>query len=541
VRSVINDPLQAESLVLAAGLSTTVADELVHEAEGAAAHELDLLAARALVEGARPSPTLFLQHVESLRRRLSTAAAPRVRWEMAQAITRPAIPADRQSELLDDFERYLPASHHIVARALAYARWNINTKEAEETLREVLQIEAPPALGPAAPPGRVVATVDQGFADAVELAAAALLPAHPELADDVARARWRTSVGTMEKLEQLLFKYGHRAALRNAVPSHLRGLRESATAVALDDTPDRLLILLVSELAPPSVLTLSQKRRLTTLGDLSQTLQLPESAMGDLPAALAGYGDDLRFILSTVVTLAGFDPRVLAAEATIALAQYGDEDDQVDLSFLFDDARGRTLAHWEAVADPESLQTGLVALIKSQPWIARVAQRALAKAPNPARVISEVEALLPTLTASQRSMAVQVQVLVDSDQLARCRALLKDEDPVKRSEAARCLGILFRNQEGATVEDIVQVLQDSEASVQEALLEQLQRDNISRPIVVQLKALAAASPTTWHCVRCDTKNSPEQHACTGCRKPAPRPISLAKRLLPVEDPQSSNK
>jgi hypothetical protein len=533
VRSVINDSLKAESLGLAAGLSTTVADELVRGAARAPSHEPDLLAARVFTEGAKPSPEMFLEHIVSLRHRLCAAPDPQVRWEVAQAITNLEVPADRQPEIIEEFDRCLPVSHHLVGHALAYGRWDVKTQPADQALRQVLQSDPPPRLEPAPAVGYVIASVDRGFADAIELAARRLLPAHPELADDVARAAWQTTMGTVRMLKQLLIEHGHAGALQEAMPSRLRGIRGVAAGIGLADMPDRLLFSYISELARPTELTIAQARRLSTLGDFTLTLRLPDSAIGDLASTLANHRDDLHFIISTIVTLGGFDPGVLAAEAKVALAQFGDGEDQVDLSFVFDDATLRPLVHWEAVEDPDALQARLVTLLAGHPWLAKVAQHALENAPklNSKKIITQIEALLPALSAAQRSMAAEVEILVDPDQLGRCRTLSMAEDPVLRSVAARCLGTIFHHQKGATADDLTRLLRDKEAGVQEALLKQLQEGDIEEPIAAQVEVLAAARPSAWHCLRCDTGNDPGENACTHCRRPAPDPISLAKKLL----------
>jgi hypothetical protein len=248
VQAVIDDPLKAESLALAAGLSTTVADELARTAAGSPSHQADLLAAHAFAEGAKPSPQLFLEHVASLRRRLCDASDLQVRWEVAQAITNLEVPADRQSEIIEDFDRCLPVSHQIVGRALAYGRWGVKTQAADLALRQVLQSDPARLLGPAPAADHVVATVDQGFTAAIELATRRLLPAYPEVADDVARAAWKTSMGTVEQLEELLIKHGYPDALRKAMPDRLFAFRGPAARSALSDRPDRLLFLLLSEL-----------------------------------------------------------------------------------------------------------------------------------------------------------------------------------------------------------------------------------------------------------------------------------------------------
>jgi hypothetical protein len=382
VQAVINDPLKAESLGLAAGLSPTVADELVREAAAVSSHQPDLLAARAFSEGAKPSPQMFLEHVASLRRRLCAAPDPQVRWEVGQAITTLEVPADGQTAIIEDFERCLPLSHRITGRALAYGRWDVRTQAADQALRQVLQSDHPPRLGPVPAAGHVIATVDQGFTAAIELAARRLLPAHPELADDVARAAWQTNMRTVRKLRQLLTEYGHADALQEAMPSRLHTVRGLAAGISLSDMSDRQLFLLLSELAPPTELTVAQARRLGILGDFTLTLRLPDSAIGDFAAAFKDYRDDLHFIVSTVVVLGGFNPGVLAAEAAVALAQFGNGEDQVDMSFVFDDAKPWPLAHWEAVEDPDALRTRLVALLGGQPWLARVARHALEHAPR---------------------------------------------------------------------------------------------------------------------------------------------------------------
>jgi hypothetical protein len=383
VQTVIADPLKAESLGLAAGLSTTVADELVREAARAPSHQPDLLAARAFSEGAKPSPQLFREHISSLRRRLCAAPDPQVRWETARALTNLDVPVDSQPEIVEDFERCLPVSHRIAGRALAYGRWDVKTEAADQALRQVLQSDPPPSLRPAPAAGHVTATVDQGFTAAIELAARRLLPAHPELADDVARAAWKTSMGTLEKLENLLIEHGHADALRKARPSQFRGFRYVAARSTLSDKPDRLLFLLLSELASPTELTVAQARRLSMLGDFTLTLEFPDATFGDLASAFKDYRDDLHFVVSTVITLGGFNPEVLAAEAGVALAQFGDGEDQVDWSFVVDDAQPRPLVHWEAVGDPDALRTRLVDLLGGQPWLARVAEQALEHIPNP--------------------------------------------------------------------------------------------------------------------------------------------------------------
>jgi hypothetical protein len=119
------------------------------------------------------------------------------------------------------------------------------------------------------------------------------------------------------------------------------------------------------------------------LGDCTVTLEFPDVTLGDLASAFEDYRDDLQFVVSTVVTLGGFNPGVLAAEAAVALAQFGDGEDQVDWSFVADDAKPRPLVHWEAVEDPDALRSQLLALLGGQPWLARVAQRALEHDPNP--------------------------------------------------------------------------------------------------------------------------------------------------------------
>ena len=531
----ISEDSAHESLVLAGGLAPASASALVDASLGNL--DTELLAARAIAEGAEPGQEAIMRLASALRSRLSSAP-PAVAWRSAKAIARLPVPSDRQDEILRDFARSLPRSHVDLGQALAMLVWKLKSKDAESLMEVVIRSVPPPNLD--SPPERdsqaedltldrllAFAGVDDAYSEVVEASAEYLLPNHPELAEVIREAGENCSATTAMRISRLLQDHGHEG-IRSSFANPSFAQRMETTERSRREAWFGLLGA-VAQLDVPADLTWRQRRRLDAIADFLATLRLGESSVGSLSAAWNRYPSDLKFVVETVAVLGGFPMPVLAAEARMVL----DEEDQLDSElFVMDGGELADMISWDVV-DQQGTVERLVRVFTGSHWLARVSASALLDAPHAEVVEKALISQMAKFPPRNRRLAARVAIFISSKPEAQCRTWQEHDDPHIRASAAWYVAHLMR--EGKAQSDsLLRSLRDPDASVVDDAIDGLVNDT-SDDLADALELILSVAKdgfdlNGWTCPICGEWNPRVGESCSKCNQASPDPARRLRRL-----------
>ncbi len=164
IREAADDINRHEALSLVATLSSDAADELFAIATRRGSLVLLNLAARVLREGVSVSQERASKLINRLLKRMKISAARA--WEATKLIAHIPVPVTIRPEVLRQIAENLPSPHSDIGRALVLLKWGDESKELDDSLLRVLEIEDIPDLEPLEKPrdlrDRVLAaTVDE--------------------------------------------------------------------------------------------------------------------------------------------------------------------------------------------------------------------------------------------------------------------------------------------------------------------------------------------------------------------------------------------
>ena len=224
IADLVNRDARGETLVLAAGLRSAVADALVVRSclgSGPREDRLALEVAQALSEGGTARRDLLA--------RLAARLLPIIRrggqtaWDATKAITRIELPVASESTILEAVREGLPTEHAVVAAGQASVAWNWPRDRRDGALEAVLHVrhlgELHGRTGSPTPKLTLWIGARRTLMRTVEQAATLLLPRRPDLAPLVVAASRHANSRTAEKLRQILIRNGHRDVVAEHYPA----------------------------------------------------------------------------------------------------------------------------------------------------------------------------------------------------------------------------------------------------------------------------------------------------------------------------------
>jgi hypothetical protein len=416
-----------ESLVLAAGLSRTIAEALIARSlrtDSELDDDLALAAADALTQGGSASDDSLRRLIDRLL--LLLRPGDQAAWRAYQTLARLPVPPDMHERVLQEVKRDFPEPYVDVAMAYASLEWDWSPDRREALLTTALQIPALPRLG-----GRRLRSgrdrfswvgVDRALMRVKEGAASVLLPGRPEFSEIVARAiTQQVSIGTAERLAEILRANGHGALANETLVEAMRvGEGVMALARSFGSVRDQMREMIEStkSLAEPAPISVGQRRRLSELASFMEALNL-NSASAWL------QGEELRKVRSDwfrlVSALGGFDPSVLSAEAEILEREVnleGEPEYDAFLSLLGRE-QAPNLQHWDRVSHRDDARALAVRMLRGPLDVAVIAAEALAHCPDRERAVDDIRAALPAIPRKSQRAAVWVYLQLVPDRFCR--------------------------------------------------------------------------------------------------------------------------
>jgi hypothetical protein len=511
------------TLSLAMSADAAITHDAIEVAVDRADIEFLLWCAEQLVAGAavRSEDVSRLASVLLERNRISNAEA----WQTAKILCR--LPVSRQiHDRLLVFLQALTPSQGAIAEAMMTLRAGEDIANVDLVLSAIGREVRPDSQ--LSRPQRTRLAIRMPDKDVESFAvnlAERLLNTHPETAELFAAIAKQASSSIAQRLWDLLKQAG-----RGDLWSKNYKDLFSSMKVFADDTAAfcdlwKKFLLQISTFAQPAQLPLVQKRRLDELADYLATLQYGESIPRDIWNAFQNE-TGLGWLLQTVAVLGGFDLRVLAAEALVALEM---EDRAADsMGFLFDASRPRELLHWSVLPDPLPAVETLVQFVGSTRWVCRRATMALEHTPLKNEAALILDRKFRTYGPYQRLHAAwlitALQPARASDRLASWKG---DPDPVLRRLTA------MSTSTSDAPADMEWAFADPDASVVADVVDRLGKRPDVELFVDLLGNVASGEPKGWLCMHCGTLNDPvtTYQGCRKCQTSPPDPRRRAQELL----------
>jgi hypothetical protein len=521
-----------ESLAMGAGLMPTIADAWARGVASDGAADEFIIFADAVIDGAPVSEPALVAVVDAVVDRLPSAGEDAER--VVEALTKLQLPEAVQARVRPALIEHVPAKLRAVVDVLAILGWDEHGDAVDDRLRAFVERPTPTLFDSedledededeelrqillSEPPS--IATDYLATLDAAALRVAAISRRDAEFIVE------RHSSGLYEyaaALVQTLRDAGHHDLAERLEHDQEEELRQRR-AMANDDNVEhrlrvRRLFKTIAEVAPPALLTQVQLRRLDELADLYASVapgyfdregdQLPE-------------GDVVRQWIEVVVELGCFDRGVIAAQAAVALDEFGDDEDIV--FFIGDGELERWLDGWSAAADPGATLRTLLDLIGRLPHASMPSLRdAIVTAPDPRSTVKLLEDLLP-----QREWWAREQIgwlLLDyADAISGedggtlgnrwGQTWLASADPFLRRAAADWWG----RRAAEAPEELERCLADPERGVRVRAVSRLMAEPVTPSMRKRLEQLAAAPPVPWACDYCGHSNT-ARHGCQNCHQ-----------------------
>ncbi len=524
-----------ETLVLAAGLSSQVAETLVEHSFRERNAKGDLLAlavAEALPQGAAVSEFHLRQLVDRLGPLLDVG--DNRTWILAGWLLRASFPPELQNVIMSKLRASLPPSHFSVAESVAVVEWNWAPERRLEVLERVLRV---PKIGgiKRSDTGELVISsspfADRIYMRALEEAATAVLPQRPDLAPAVSEAIKHSSSRTAQVLRNLLVQCGHghfTDSYDRSLYKAFEGAANFASSIrdtdkAIDDT-----LQVIADLAPPSKISSEQSRRLAEIRSLVETLNLNYDSY-----LIGNRLEPLRKSWIGLITKLGkFDAGVLAAQASIVLTEEAFEGKERRLFYrLFDAAKPAELDGWTNVENPVAARDLLLTVLDGPRDSAIVAVNALVTHPDREGTRIAIRNSLSRLPRESARMAVQALLeLAESPSEAAADLARWDVNAVR--EAVAEFGPLV--DAGRPNELGVLLAKDPVRQVQLAAIERLGDLSGTQPtseLIELLREVVASPSSEFVCDRCDALNSTERESCESCHTSVVKPSSRAAAIL----------
>jgi hypothetical protein len=521
------------SLALGAGLSTSVADAWARAvAEGGGADEVMALV-DAVGDGAAVTSSVLVAVVDAaVARLLARDDAERV----AEALVALPLGPDVRARIRPQLTEQVPDERRALVDAMIIVRWNEHDETADDRLRTFVAAPAPPRPQhldePEVDDGILVfPRPDDTYRSTFALAAVRVARLSRA---DAERVVDRFEDGTIElrsALRKALREQGHHDLARRVDDDLAVARRRRAELFSTEDrdATRRHLLGLVAALAPPSVLTQTEVRRLDALCELAHT-----AAFAWLrPELERKHPGTAACWVEAVARLGGFDLGVLAAQASVVLAE-PDADELLD-----DEARERRVEGWDAVADPETMVAGLVDAIGKLPRkAASTLAAAIATSPIPWRAVALLETIIPRRSIWAKELAARVLLMTAANNPDKgveigdgcARRWLDGDDPFLRSAAATWWAWRAR----VAPEELERCLQDRDAGVRLIAVRYLDREQLTPELRERMERLVDEPPRPWTCDVCGEENADgTKQSCAECHTTCPDVAEAVRALLGV--------
>jgi hypothetical protein len=519
-----------EALLLAAGLSTVAASELVVVATAARDRELALMAARALREGADIDEEQLRQLVDQLRE--DVRRGDREAWQTWNELVRLALPSDLRTAIIADLDAF-PREHRAIGAALSVLEGS-REEGNDDVLLAALRVEELPRL-----PKRVVAlrgrptwsdiAVDPGFVRAKEGAAERLLGRCDEAAPLVAASLDHGSAGMQMRLDELLRQHGYQELANEYLRKEAAQIREVLGGLThrhqrmRDDVPQVLEMLAA---AGAATLTPAQERRLDELADFCETLRLNDLSSWALSPAAR---EDLTHLVEVVAALGRFPRGVLAAQAEIVLELMEHVQSLEPFFSLFDGASERELDDWTAVSSHPDAVALFVRMMLRGRGPAFVAASALWEAPVASLALPQLWTILPRLRPEFRRICGYTINSLEPRPEALLKTWARSPDPVARRIAAEVLPVTTGS--GRLSNRYGTLLRDADGWVRQAAAQRAGDELTGAARKRALQLVADAGAAGWLCLHCGTANAAGPSSCDECSVVGPSPAGAARTLL----------
>ena len=504
-----------EVLVLAAGLSPAVATGLIHEVARRPRPEWLRLAARAVEEGAAPTPEALALLVRFLQGRL-TSGLPSA-WPFVRALAQLPLPPALHAPVLEAFVQHLPQGPALCARALAFTHWK-GVEAPEAVWRDFLDA-APLRAIQERPPGKDIRSrlaagaIDDVYTHAVARISKRLLESGGSGdAERVAKAAGRGSVQGRANLIALLEQFGHHTLVaglhgqwQNMFAEAYKGFQAEAEAWA------HYLQILAG--LQTSTATYRHRRRLESIAAFSRAVVPGEMLAGAFELGMEKR-EDVPGFLRTLAVLGGFDVGVLAGEASALL----DEPDAMKRAILGGRGPEVEFRHWERCDAPAQGRESLLRWLSHSFWFAHRSIEALSHAPHPDLTVESVVRALPGAHDIQRGFSIELLLALSAHSLPLLRRWGTHPDALLRRGTAYALAAMWKRGDGVVpVEDLRSPLLDEDVGVRKAaegiLADALQHEALSAVVT----EAAVRLPTQWCCRRCGhTSRNVTAPACERC-------------------------
>ena len=524
VRTTWSDPDCKQAVLLAAGLSQSVCDELILITAGDINNEsAHKLVRQALQQHAPVGDEALATLVDTLLTEECDDGT--CRWERARTLLElPVAPTDQPRGL--EFIDALKDPAGIVARALTTETWSRTDNEVQVDLMALVELD---------PPGRRRLSgsglsrfrglrPDPHYERAVVIATRELLTRdRPDVAQIlIQRLRSGVSVGTGNVIRQHLVDCGFGEMV--AELDRLRARPDLSAVAALFEgskAADFRLLEIMVTLSPAAELTRIQRRRLDDLVSLVRTSGFQDAAANEAVAAVMDNGDYVREVLSITASLARLDPSVIAGEAQELRRELEREERHFTPWMVLSDAGQRLeLSAWDRVPNAQAAADTLASGVASRyAWIGRLAVECLESAPMAIRerASGNLQSLLPKTDAGvQRLVAIAILILDSEDRLVE--RFSQDPRPMVRRAVAWSWG--WRRHAEEQTDALKALLADCDAGVREEAVRSIATLGIADTVRGALLE-ASRKPPGWECVWCGAGNAPPDAACRQCRLDGP--------------------
>lgn len=530
LRELVSDETSYDALLLAAELSPGVSAELIEIAKANRSLELELILGRAVAEGGTTTSAALMTLIGLLVARIGSDQQEG--WEVAKAIVRVQVPAERREAVFAAIDSNLTQKHATLAKAVASITWGpVDIELIRAALRAGPPLKWAPSGNGKPRARRSPYFVDDGFTFLVERAAEQILPGHPEIAPDVAAGAGQSSVGTLERAFELLAQHGHNDLVEERWKHLSAGSLTSPERLQRYVKGTEIFLRSIADLGVQVDVPRYQRRRLDEIADYVATLQMDEAGIVAVDHALFGPAQDLRDTMKAVQVLGAFDPNILSSQVTNLLTESKSETYHDVSDVLFDGGTARRLDRWTVPEDRVELEGRLVRLLgsKSQ-WLASLAATALSTSEGDRALVHAIESKIAGLNIENRSIAARLVCHLDQS-VARVDGWTSAHDPILREAAAALAGHMFRTT-GIAEEKLAKFLSDRDLGVKAATIRSLAGSDLPSSLIEQMRIIAADVGGSWTCRYCELINPGTVRACEKCRVVGPDPQNAAAMLLP---------
>jgi NACHT domain len=461
VRGAVRDDDRREQAILAASLSSDVAEEIIEEAaclaDATSRPRALLLAVDAVVDGATPGDEALQILITALGRDAATSlASPAESPERhGMSVTRPSRPgwrlvvgiamlllpktlrAQRNQVLagcaLDAEERVLVKALVALADAGADASDWLGPEQ-EEAVQELLAMELPDSSGPrfkpSTRPGFVVANREgkpfHGHYEAVNQSAKYVSQLGRKAADSMYRVARQGTTGNYGRLQSRLTRAGY------SDPEPLLLTSGLPTATERWDTWGEweAYLAAAAQLGQPRPLSPAEQWSYPNLAVLDDILDSGEATLDGIALAFRAERALLADCIKAVAHSAGLDLPAIAAEAVIALEHWQDGDRGV-IDVMFAPPQGTPPSRDAGRLDANDVPAMLAAIGAASEWISDIACELLTLEPDPS-VGQWAERLIGQIPANRRVNIAIVAIMNDPNPVDKAVEMLNGDDKIIR-------------------------------------------------------------------------------------------------------------